>query len=402
MFDIRHIFLDLDSVDRKSPDPATTHVSDPRPGVHDAFVSFMEFYLIDLKAGKNPFILGSALLTTPQTVFRDAAGQSTQVPDLLKPAGVSFSLFHDPDYPGRSCLCYALVTRGGHQTVSGSPPNLIANPIKKDGIDGVIAFSHAVFLEPVILEPVYLQIRDKVRAQVQQTLTLDDSEYGGGFPSVLTKQPYGTWEPPHVFSWLDGPQPLKWSYPVASASHDDDRYGNSYTVTVVPSGSAEQLQFSGSIYVFKQHTTSLGFLGKAQAWASATIQWSSTVTIGVADSGTGVEIKATTTPMWQQSSRHSGHNVGASLVDIANAIANLCTGIANPASLPNIFSDMFEHPVSGIGSVGVAVGALGAVVGTSFVMPAGSVFSARNPQIDAMGNYQLELTVRPSIQGALS
>ncbi len=370
MFSVTSLLADLANVSLATFDSAQITTSDSN--THTELSNFMTYYLKDLKAAGSLFLFGfqaavlpeapgtihsmdrHALLpgqhpnTTPppdNAAWDAKLAGATQLPPTLQVSGTTYTLTRHPTNPDLSTLTYALVTRGCHGHVPGSPPNVRTSWFPDgDGVQqGRVYNSYAALLRPLVLEPVFAHIRDNVYNSVCGTI--NDL-------------------PPNNVTYDQACQPRAggWNFNVIHADQSDNRYYSSYTVDVVP-GASPSLNVNGSIYIFKQHSTNTGF-GEAQSWVSANVTWGGPVTFSADGNG---QIIIGSNLVVEKVDRDSGHNAGASLFSISDP---------DLGSLPNI------------------LGGLNLAVNRAILCPVGDILRTDGITLDGSGNISQNLRYR--------
>jgi len=370
MFSVNSLFADLAAVTQEQFSSAVVKAGDQAST--DALTFFMTFYIKSLIAAGSPYILGYTVAATTAT-----SPSAIVVPDTLLPTASTFTLVKNDD-PDLSCVVYALATRGCHNTVSGSPVNL------PDGWGSDIAtaqlwYAPAALTVPLLLKPIYDQLSAQTFANVSQNL--DSIDAGSPWSSQITAASNG-----------------EWNFNISNQNSDDDnRYDNGFKANTVsawqgniiplfqggtqfgfpswdepPDGPG--LTLNGSIYVFKQNTTSWGPFGNAQAWASSQINWSGKVTLSVGPDGAlGIDSCLT----GSNRNDHSGHNFGASLDEVLGDIANIAGSLVGGGggSLGNVFSGLLQNTtIDKIWSLSSVFANLQGPATHTVMLPAGDVF----------------------------
>lgn len=365
MFRVDHLFLDLDAADLLRFDPAATGTGPAGDDGNRQLAAFMQFYLRDVARGGNPFILGYAATTTDAT--RVPADRN--VPDTLRPTGTTFTLYHDPANPDLSTVNYVLATRGGHGRVGGTPANF-TDPwfTAGDTADAKVVYSHACLAEPLLVHPVFDQVRQGVWSQVSQHVSVGEgNDYGAA------RQATG-----------DG-----WRFVVSDVGGGDDQYTNVFTV----SNGGPRLSFAGNVHVYKEVSKDAFFCtARASAWGDA--GWGGTLTLGVADGALTADSSFSPTQTSSDSSTNSCADAFSWMGTILGGVLDVFTGWADGGFFSHLFSDAFSVSIPGIGDLQVALRNVSASATNVVVLPAGGVFDVRNPAVDAAGNVSLELTYR--------
>ena len=365
MFRVDHLFLDLDAADLLRFDPAATGTGPAGDDGNRQLAAFMQFYLRDVARGGNPFILGYAATTTVAT--RVPADRN--VPDTLRPTGTTFTLYHDPANPDLSTVNNVLATRGGHGAIAGTPPNLTSNWFAPgEQCDAKVVYSHACLAEPLLVKPVFDQVRQGVYQQVSQHVSV-----GPGNDYGAARQPTGN----------------GWHFAISGVAGGDDQYINAIDVGC---GGA-QLSFSGSVHAYKEVSQN-NFFCTAHAWASGDAGWGGTITLGASGGALTAGGSFATTRSTSDSGQNSCADAFSWIGKILGGVLDVFTGWADGGFFSNLFSNAFSVSIPGIGDLNVVLGNLSSSAGSVVVLPAGGVFDFTSPAIDAAGNVSLELTYR--------
>lgn len=365
MFQVDHLFLDLDSADLLRFDPTTTHAGDAGDAGQRQLAMFMQFYLGSLSRGGNPFILGYAATTSDQTRIP----QNQQVPDGLRPTGTTFTLYQDPADPDLSTVNYVLVTRGGHQTISGTPANFTSNWIAPgEQCDAKVIYSHYQLAEPLLVKPVFTQIREGVYQQISQHINVPEGNDYGGARQVT----------------VNG-----WNFDISAMADGDDQYGNSFAVGC---GGA-QLSFAGGVKAYKEVSQNdLFCTARASAWGATT--WGGAITLGVANGVLTADGHFATTSNRSDSDTNSCADAFSWMGRLIGGVLDVFTGWGDGGYFSNLFSSAFSVSIPGIGALNVVLDNLSTSATSVVMLPAGDVFDFTAPSVDAQGNVALELTYR--------
>ena len=364
-FRVDHLFLDLDSADLLTFDPGTTNTGTAGGDGVKQLAMFMQFYLRNLAASGNPFILGYTATATDQTQV--PANQN--VPDSLRPTGTTFTLYQDPFDPDLSTVNYVLATRGGHGSISGTPANFAGNWIRPgETCDAKVVYSHACLAEPLLVAPLFKQVREGVYAQVSQNVSV-----GEGNDYAAARQPTGS----------------GWQFTISSVGGGDDQYTNAFTV----SNGGNVLSFAGHVHAAKSVSQNNFFCtAHASAWGDA--DWAGTITLGVANGALTAQGSFATVRSNSDSSTNSCADAFSWMGRIVGGVLDVFTGWADGGLFSNMFANAFSVSIPGIGDLNVVLGNLSASATSVVVLPAGGVFDFAAPAIDAAGNVSLELTYR--------
>ena len=368
MFRVDHLFLDLDSADLLRFDPAATHVGDAGDDGARQLAMFMQFYLRDVSRGGNPFILGYTATTTDQTQVPAAQ----DVPDLLRPTGTTFTLYHDPDDQENSTVNYVLATRGGHGSIGGTPANFTGNWIVPwETCDAKVIYSHACLAEPLLVQPIFKQVREGVYAQISQNVSVGEGNDYDAARQVTR----------------DG-----WNFEISNVTDGDDQYVNTFAVSTGAPGS--QMAFQGNVHAYKEVSQNNFFCtARASAWGDA--KWGGTITLG----SEGGVLTATGNFGAPQTSSDSDTNSCADAFSwmgrIVGGVLDVFTGWADGGFFSNLFANEFSVNIPGIGDLNVVLGNLSASAASVVMLPAGGVFDFASPALDLSGNVSLQLTYRP-------
>lgn len=365
-FRVDHLFMDLDSADLLTFDPATTNTGTAGGDGARQLAMFMQFYLRDLVAGGNPFILGYTATATDQTQV--PANQN--VPDSLRPTGTTFTLYQDPVDPDLSTVNYVLATRGGHGTIGGTPANFTGNWIRPgETCDAKVVYSHSCLAEPLLVAPLFKQVREGVFAQVSQNVSV-----GEGNDYAAARQPTDS----------------GWQFTISSVGDGDDQYTNAFTV----SNGGNELSFAGHVHAAKSVSQNNFFCtAHANAWGDA--DWAGTITLGVANGALTAQGSFATVRSTSDSSTNSCADAFSWMGRILGGVLDVFTGWADGGLFSTLFASAFSVSIPGIGDLNVVLGNLSASATSVVVLPAGGVFDFAAPAIDGAGNVSLELTCRP-------
>jgi hypothetical protein len=366
MFSISRLFLDFVSSDLLRFDPQTTSAG-PQNAASKELAAFMQFYFKGIDHAANPFVLGYCVTAGDGT---EEKGDQANVPDLLKPVGTAFTLYRDAEDANRSTLNFALVTKGGHGRVPGSPPNMTASWLPP-GAAAAVAYSHACLVEPMLLQPVFQQIRESVYAGISGNLSVGE---GNDYAAARTKTANG------------------WTFSISNVNGGDDQYCNSFNVAVSQAPDSLRLDFRGTVSVHKEVSKNC-FFCTARGWATCTLAWSGTIDLAVVDGALKVGGSGFKT---DSSNNDHGTNTCADAFDwigkIVGGILDVFTGFSDNFFFSKLISDAFSVRTPGIGVVSVALGALADSARSTIVLPAGDQFKFGNPPLaDDVGDLIIPL-----------
>lgn len=360
MFEIQSLFMDFDSANLVSFTPVSTAPGGPSDGLTQ-LGQFMQFYLRDQVKDHNPFILGYT------ATAKSAQQANPDVPALLQPTGTTFTLYQDPNNADRSTLNFALVTAGGHVSIPGSPPNLTQNPLP-EGRDIAAIYSHNVLAEPMLVHPIFDQLYSGVYAQIQGKI---DAPPGNGYDSAKTPLAAGGW-----------------NFAISNQG-GDDTYNNNFTATIGPD---DQITFAGSINVYKENDTNMGFC-TAKAWAWSNLSWNVSVTLGFDELGLTVSSQVSLPPADAGTDTNGCADTFSWLGSIVGGMFDALTGLLDDGFFSNLFSGGISVP--NIGDIRVALQNVGSTQQTGIVLPTGQVYTPQQPAFDPDGNVVVPMIPVP-------
>jgi hypothetical protein len=370
MFKVSSLFLDFSSSDLLRFDPARTAAGAAGKEAVLALSLFMEFYFKGVVAAQNPYILGYSANPTDGSQLPDGM---KNVPDLLRPVGATFTLYHEPRNPDLSSLNFVLVTKGGHGRIPGTPPNLSVNFLNAQRGEAAIVYSSTCLMQPVLIEPVFQQVRDTVYRGIAGHINV-----GAGNGYAAARSPTA-----------DG-----WSLTISNVSGGDDQYVNRFSVAIDNTGQSADLRINGTIHAYKEVSKNALFC-TARAWARADIAWSGVVSLTT--DGAGLKI-AHNFKTDSSNTRHDTNKCADAfswIGRILGGVLDVFTGFGDKFFFSNLISNAFSVDVPGIGRVSVALSELSNAVQSSIVLPAGDTFVYRNPpSSDPAGNLSIPLTYR--------
>jgi hypothetical protein len=352
MFQVSSLFMDFDATNLLSWTPTSAAPGGPADGLTWLAV-FMQFYLRDRVKDHNPFILG-------YTASAKSAQQANpNVPALLQPTGTTFTLYQDPADADRSTLNFVLVTAGGHVAIPGSAPYLRASMLAGDA-SATAVYSHSILAEPMLVKPVFDQIRDGVYAQIKDKV--------GAPPG----HDYASAKIPH--------QGGGWDFAISNQG-GGDTYRNNFTAAIQPPGGT--ISFSGAVNVYEQNWTHMGAC-TASAWGWANVGWSGEVTLTAGGDGLAVSSGFSTGSVDAGTDTNSCADFFDWLGVIFGGMFDGLTGFLDGGFFQHLFSGAVTVP--DIGEITVAIGTVGSLAQTGIVLPTGQVFTPRQPDFDADGN----------------
>jgi hypothetical protein len=363
MFDVSRLFLDLESTDTLRFDAQASSA----PGADDRafqwFEQFMQFYLADLVRDHNPFVLGYPVTAAPST-----PASQDGVPDLLQPSGTTYTLYHGPGDPELSSLNYVLVTRGGHQTIAGTPPALQTNWLAQTGSDAMAVYSRAVLTEPLLVAPVFTSIRQGVFQQISGNIGVGP---GNDYGAARQEQ--------------DGAL----MFTISEVRGGDDQYVNEMRVAFGADGGG--LDFAGDIAVYK-HVSKDDFFCTAEASSAAWVQWAGHVALTVSGGAVAVAPTFQIVGSNHQSNTNQCADAFSWIGRILGGILDTFTGWTDGGYLSNTFADAFSVSAPGIGDIEVALGALGSAAQSAIVLPAAGSLTPAQVEIDHDGNVEIVMS----------
>lgn len=394
MFSISSLFMDFESTDLVRFNPVHSDAgSSGDPGLQQ-LVLFMNFYLKNLQAQGNPYVLGYAISPGPSTSYPPGK----QVPDQLAPVGATYTMYHDPDHQGLSNLNFVLATKGGHNAVTSTPGNFDTNWFNPtEQCDAKMIYSHSCLVEPFILQPFFEQLQSSVWGDPADSDSgvhsqLDDLNAGGTYAAGCASTPSGM------------------SYTISNVTTGDQQYVNTFSATLTttavpaqgddPPSSSAVIQLAGHLSFYKQVSKNMGFC-TATAYATQSQDWSATVQIDTAKDASGLPTLAITHSALttSASSQDSGRNQCADAWDIIGKIldgilSGFTLGLSTLAGDGGPLDSVFDLQIPGLGSLGDLFGTLGNTINPVVLLPAGNEFFFKNPAIDANANLSAELTYK--------
>lgn len=372
MFQVSHLFLDFESSDLMTTDPAATATPGASAAVLAQFTEFMQFYLSHLKGGPNPYILGYVPTADPRTYVPP----NLKVPDVLQPVGVTYTLFHDASNPDASTVNFVLATRGGRGAIAGTPANFQASWIPAgSGCDAMVTYSHSILLEALVLRPFYEQLAQNTYNQVRNAVDVPGSP-GNSYDAA--KSTHGA----------------SWSFAICDSNIDDDRYQNAFEIKLGSLGNGVEIDLRGTIYAQKEKSENLLFT-TAEATAQVWQPWTGTIslqTVPVDPKTQVLQVASQVTPGHQATTEWE--NSAAKGVSILGDIFGTITSIFSVFTggfFANLLNLSFGTSVGGLANLGAALRNLSASVQTTVLLPTGSSFTMHQPTVDAAGNVSLQL-----------
>jgi hypothetical protein len=387
MFSVSSLFMDFEATELVRFHPAHSGAGDSGDAGLQQLVLFMNFYLKDLQAQGNPYILGYAL----------APGANTQypprevVPDELAPVGTTYTMYHDPDHPGLSTLNFVLATKGGHGAVTGTPGTFDTNWINPtEQCDAKMIYSHGCLIEPFILRPFFEQLRQTVWTGVSEQF--DELTAGNDYATGRSSTPGGL------------------AFTISNVGYGDQRYVNTFnaklTTTAAPATAAGEgpsssaiVQLSGHLGFYKEVSTDMGCT--ATAWASQSGDWDATIQVDSAKDAQGLPTLTIkhSAPTPSGSSSDTGKNDCAKGWEVIGEILDLILagftlGLSLLAGDGGPLDAVFDLTIPGLGNLGHLFDNLGSSVTPAVILPAGNEFFFKNPAIDAGANLSAELTYK--------
>ncbi|MDF3834179.1 hypothetical protein P3W85_14615 [Cupriavidus basilensis] len=375
MFTVNSLFMDFESTDLMRFDPVHTSTGEAGDDGMEQMVLFMNFYLKDLVAKGNPYILGYSLDTNDHTNY----DPDQNVPDALRPVGTTFIVYHDPNYPDLSNLNFVLATKGGHGGITGSPGNFDTNWIQPDEqCDAKMVYSHSCLVEKYIVRPVFDQIRDGVYNKIHNDISISKNQTYDVARSTTS----------------DG-----LSFLISDVSAGDNQYVNNMAVKYSIDGTTARIAFSGYIGVYKGVDRDMGVC-TAAAHAAGHLNWAATVSLVTVKNDKGEPTLQMTVSPVQTSNTYSdsGKNTCADIFEwigkIIGTILDALTLFLDGNFFSNLFDDLLNLHIPGIGNFTDCLGNLTNSVSTVLVLPAGQVFFFKTPGIDNEGNLSMQLTYK--------
>jgi hypothetical protein len=385
MFSINHLFMDFESTDLLRFDPAHCDTKEAGDVGLEQLVTFMQFYLKNLVASGNPFILGYALTTDDATRYPENAN----VPDSLKPVGTTYSMYHDPNDQNLSNVNFVLATKGGHAAIAGTPGNFDSNwLVAAEQCDAKLIYSHTCLIEKFFLEPFFT--------------TLQDNVFSGDPTDPSKKGISGNIDVNKGLTYAAGKEATDkgFKFTISNQGTGDDQYTNSYTVDITNDQDAATttLAFTGTIHLYKEQTKNVGF-DTAKASATADVPWSGQIVLVTQKDKDGNPELATTKSFTVGQIQQSTYENKAAeafqwIGKLLGSVLDALTGFMDGGFFGNLLADVFSVSVPGLGDVSVAIGNLGNSVSTVLMLPAGQVFYFRNPATDLEGNLAMLLTYK--------
>jgi hypothetical protein len=369
MFNVSRLFLDLASTDLLRFDTQTTNADVTGESGIKQLALFMQFYLRSMVDSGNPFVLGYSITTNDNSQITD---DLRNVPDLLKATGTTFTLYHEPSDPNLSNLNFVLVTKGGHKTIAGTPRNFAANWLLPEKCDGKVTYSGRCLTEPMLVQPVFEQLRQTVYAQISSNINVAE---GNDYSAARMETGNG------------------WSFNISNVASGDDQYVNQFTVTLANGPGTVQIVFHGGIHAYKEVSKD-AFFCTARAWASGDILWGGTITLAVTNGVLTIGTHFQTDSSNNHSDTNSCADAFSWIGKIIGGVLDVFTGFTDGFYFSNLVSSAFSVNIPGIGNVSVALQTLTNSVRSLIMLPAGGVFDFHNPTADGHGNLSLQLTYR--------
>lgn len=360
-FDIRCLFLDFASSDLMTADPATS-------ACPKEMALFMGFYFKHIDSTKNPYILGYAATAGSRAKF------AASIPPALTPSGTTYTMFADPDDPDASSLNYALVTKGGHGSVSGSPPPLDHSWFGGDDGVGQLIVSHNVLLERLVFEPLYNKLRSDIYQQVSGHLSVGEgNSYNAG------RSRSGN----------------TWRFAIAGDQSGDDRYVNTFTAVTSNSGGRTTISFQGGVQVYKEVSKGALFC-TARAHAQASVSWAGNVSFSVGANGLDVSKSFKVTHQASGHSQNSCADAMSWIGRILGGILDVFTFWTDGGFFSNLLAQAFSVKIPGVGSLDVGLGTFSGQITSMIMLPSGESYklapSNNSPAFDDEGNLHVNLS----------
>jgi hypothetical protein len=379
-FDVSHLFLDLNSSNLMTSDPAVTLAPGANADGLTQFTEFMQFYLKSVAAGPNPFILGY--------VPAAQGSAAPSVPDVLKPVGATFTLFHDAANTSRSTVNFVLATKGGHGRIAGTPINFDSNWLPTSShCDAVAVYSHSCLIEPLIVRPVFNQIRNDVFNQINGQI--DNYGPGNDYDPARSIQP--------------GP---RWHFNICNSDNSDDLYQNNFDANFINRPDRLEIDFNGAILVRRTKHRNMLFC-TAEAWGQVVQPWAGTVTLAVGTGQGGApalqfDSNFSRPPPAQASDKNSCASAWDVIGDIFGGLFSALTLFTDPNLFQNLFRDAFSVNVNRIGDIGAVLQSLSSSAQTLVLLPTGTTFTVGTPSTDAPGNLSVLMNYATPQQAAIA
>jgi hypothetical protein len=375
MFQVNHLFLDFESTDLVRYDPNHTDTKDAGDQGLDYLALFMQHYLNDLVKKGNPYILGYSLTTSDSTKYQP----DQNVPDVLKPVGTTYTMYHDPDHQDLSTVNFVLVTKGGHSGILGSPGNFDTNWIRPDEqCNAKMIYSHSRLIEHFILEPFFNQLSAQVHSQIKDHISVPQ---GNAYAAAKVATQTG------------------FKYTISNVAQGNDQYVNWFTVDIHNDKGQADLEFKGHIKLYKEVHKNLGI--DLEADASGFVDWSGTVSIKSTK-----DAKGNPTLAMQHAFRIDNHDsrthasttqeVIATLLAIVKKVGDVISSALDTDFFRTLIDLVLDQIAISpeIGNLAVVMGNLGNSLSTVLLLPAGQEFFFKNPAADSEANLYLELTYK--------
>ena len=369
--EISCLFLDFASSELETADPALSTAP-------AEMQRFMASYFGNLDKTANPYILGYSASSAA------GAGFSAKIPPSLRPTGTTYAVTLGSDAAGPSSLDYAMVTAGGHQRITSSPPPLATSGlVAGDHNIGKLSISHAVLLEALVFQPLYQRLQTGVYAQVSNRVSVSR-----GLPYSAGRIRNGD----------------TWSFVIARDHDGDNQYSNTFTATLSNTPEGAHIAFQGRVRIYK--TVSKKHKAKvkagpvhvektictAHAHASASADWSGTATLSIEDGALRLS-----------SAFHKGGHDGSSSQDNCAKYFNLIDRVTDVRGVLDAWTgngllDLLSMDAPGLGSIDLDLQTMTRQLPNLILLPTGSVYqlvsSASSPAFDAFGNLHIDLTYK--------
>jgi hypothetical protein len=334
MFDIQHLFMDLEDANLLNTFQFNTNgrIDMTQPELVGRVRDLIQAYVNGIKNSGNPYILGYSV-TNSQSEGSDAT---------WKPTGATFSTYPDGAYPLRSSLNYLLETNNKPVPV-GNVGIFTSNWVTQDNVQGTFVFSQALVL-------------DLVLGALAKALNISTDSFSAGANGDFT------------------------------ATIANDIQGNT-TVTVSPVAGTNTIDVAFHATFRKEMYDKAGSdIGYVDGW----INWVSTMTFTVDSKTHDVNVDVTNSQPQTQKNDHP--NSLGQFEDFLAIFADFIISVFTFGQVQNLFEDMIKEDWTTNLSTNLGVAFQG--VRTRIVLPAGSELIYKDVRFLSDGTMLLTTTIQ--------